>query len=114
ISGVGKSKPRTIDPRLDHEWQHVIDLVLVPNPNLPPERRRAVELEHRMVDGRRLVSCRLSMAFYLNAEHKLDVEPGVLDPLSQPLVLEDPDQIRKVREVVRALSIQALKRASDA
>ena len=52
--------------------------------------------------------CRLSLAFYLMAEHKLDVEAGKLTPLQQPLVLRNLAEVRQRREVAREMSKQAL------
>ncbi|MBL8651106.1 MAG: WYL domain-containing protein [Sphingopyxis sp.] len=113
IVKVHAAKPRTIDPAGDLEWHHKIDLILVPNPELEDDRRRAQEIEHRMEDGKLAISCRLSMAFYLMAEHKLAVTPGKLTPLEQPLVLSNLDEVVQAREVARKLATQALQRASS-
>lgn len=113
ISNVGVAVPRTIDPAGDLEWQHKIDLILVPNPGLDEAQQRAQHLEHKMEDGKLRMPCRLSMAFYLMAEHKLDVELGKLTPQQQPLVLENLDEVRQAREVARQLSKQALRRAES-
>lgn len=113
IMKVFSSTPRTIDPAGDLEWHHKIDLVLVPNPLLDPERQEAQRIEHKMVDGKRAVECRLSMAFYLMAEHKLAVEPGKLDAQAQPLVLANFDEVDQARKVARKLSTQALHRGSS-
>ena len=53
---------------------------------------------------------RLSVSFYLMSEHNLDVEPGILDPLKQQLVLENKDEVLQTRTVARKLSKDALKR----
>ena len=112
IIGVFGAIERTVDPTGDLEWHHKIDLVLVPNPELDEDRQRAQRLEHNMVDGKLAVECRLSMAFYLMAEHKLDVEPGKLTPLQQPLILANLDEVRQARSVARKLATQALQRRS--
>jgi hypothetical protein len=108
IARVGAAMPRSVDPALDLEWHHTIDLVLVPNPLLDEDRQRAQRLEHHMADGELRLPVRLSMAFYLMAEHKLDIEPGILPPPAQPLVLANLDEVQRTREVVRTLSKQAL------
>jgi hypothetical protein len=111
ITEVSKSsEPSRINPDADLEWLHKIDLVLKPNPELDPERRRAVELENGMIDGPLVLPCRASMAFYLMAEHNLDVETGILNPHKQQLVLANRDEVERARSVIRQLSKQALQR----
>lgn len=111
IANVGQATPRKIDPSSDLEWQHKIDLILIPNPELDEDQQRAQRLEHKMEDGQLRLPCRLSMAFYLMAEHKLDVEPGKLTPQQQPLILANLAEVGKAREVTRELAKQALRRA---
>lgn len=113
IVEVHAASPRTIDPAGDLEWHHKIDLILVPNPELDADRRRAQEIEHKMENGKLAISCRLSMAFYLMAEHKLAVAPGMLTPFEQPLILANLDEVNQAREVARKLATQALQRASS-
>jgi hypothetical protein len=112
IIKVFGTEKRTVDPAGDLEWHHKIDLILVPNPGLDEDRQRAQILEHKMVNGQMAVECRLSMAFYLMAEHKLDVEPGKLSPQQQPLILANLDEVRQSREVARKLANQALQRGT--
>lgn len=113
IIKVHGSTPRAVDPSGDLEWHHKIDLIIVPNPLLDEERQRAQRIEHKMVDGKLALECRLSMAFYIMAEHKLDVEPGKLDPLAQPLVLVNRDEVSQARVVARKLATQALQRGAS-
>ncbi|MDB5479098.1 MAG: hypothetical protein JWO83_151 [Caulobacteraceae bacterium] len=101
----------TVDHGLDYEWAHKIDLVLVPNPGLPPERRRAVELEYEMTEGKLAIPVRLSLSFYLMSEHNLDVPPENLWPEKQQLLLVNRDDVEVTRRQVRALAKQALERA---
>lgn len=106
-----EASKRTVDPAGDLEWHHKIDLIIVPNPKLDDDRRRAQEIEHKMEDGRLTITCRLSMAFYLLAEHKLAVESGKLTELEQPLILDNVEEVSEARKVARKLAKEALKRA---
>ena len=76
IRAVTHSRQSSIDPALDFEWVHEIDLVIQPNPDLPEKRQDAVAAELGMEDGRLIHSCRLSLSFYLMSRLNLDVEPG--------------------------------------
>ena len=111
ISAVASSRPSTVDPSLDFEWAHKMNLVILPNPALSQERQASVAAEHGMTDGRLVFPCRLSLSFYLMSEHNLDVEPGVLKPEKQQIVLENRDEIMQARASARQMSIEALARA---
>jgi hypothetical protein len=100
-----------VNPALDYEWAHRINLVLGPNPKLTVERQQAVAIEHEMSDRRLLVPCRLSLSFYLMAEHNLDVPSGRLSPEKQQLVLLNRAEVEQARSSTRQLSMEALARA---
>jgi len=111
IRGVGAPSPADVDYSLDYEWHQKFDLVLKPNPKLSPERRRAVEEELEMVDGQLRVPVRLSLSFYLMAENSLDIDPDLLKPERQQLVLENREDVDAARHFARETAKQALKRA---
>ena len=103
-------RPTPVDPKLDFEWVHMINLVIVPNPALTVERQAAVSAEHGMTGGRLIRPCRLSLSFYLMSEYNLDVEPGVLKPEKQQIVLQNQDEVTQSRALARKMSIEALAR----
>ncbi|MBK1976548.1 MULTISPECIES: helix-turn-helix transcriptional regulator [Brevundimonas] len=113
IQTVSDQRPAMIDPTLDFEWAHQINLDIRPNPDLSPERQAAVASEHGMTDGRLLRPCRLSLSFYLMSEYNLDVEPGVLKPEKQQIVLLNRDEVTQARASARQMSIEALARAAQ-
>ena len=110
ISAVTDSRPSSVDPSLDFEWVHKMNLVILPNPALSQERQATVAAEHGMTDGCLVFPCRLSLSFYLMSEHNLDVEPGVLKPEKQQIVLQNRDEITQARALARQMSIEALAR----
>jgi hypothetical protein len=110
MQGAKEPQPCAVDRGLDYEWAHKIDLHIVPNPGLSEERKRAVESEFGMVDGRLTVAVRLSLSFYLMSEHNLDVAPENLWPEKQQLLLSNREDVEATRRQVRALSKQALER----
>ena len=67
-----------------------------------------------MVNGSININCRLSVSFYLMSEHNLDVDPGILSPFKQQLVLKNKEDVLQARTVAEKLSIDALKRAAGA
>lgn len=102
--------PSNVTADLDLEWHHTMELVLIPNPKLDLLKRAAVAAEYEMVDEELRVPSRLSVAFYIINEHNLDVEPGLLKPEKQQLVLKNFDEVVQTREVIRRLSVEALLR----
>jgi len=113
IASVTDHRRALVDPALDFEWVHIINLVIVPNPSLSPERQAAVAAEHGMIDGRLVRPCRLSLSFYLMSEYNLDVEPGILKPEKQQLILQNRDEVTQARALSRKMSIEALARTSS-
>jgi len=111
ILAVSDSRTSTIDPELDFEWTHKINLVIIPNPHLSPERQDAVATEHAMENRRLVRACRLSLSFYLMSEYNLDVEPGVLKPEKQQIILQNRDEVTQARTAARQMAIEALARA---
>jgi len=113
IGTVKGERPASVDPQLDFEWVHKINLIIVPNAALSAERQAAVAAEHAMTDGRLIRPCRLSLSFYLMSEYNLDVESGVLKPEKQQIVLQNRDEVTQARALARQMSIEALERASQ-
>jgi hypothetical protein len=113
IAAVLDHRPASIDAALDFEWIHKINLVIQPNPALSPERQAAVAAEHAMTNGQLIRPCRLSLSFYLMSEYNLDVEPGVLKPEKQQIILHNRDEVTQARASSRQMSIEALARASQ-
>lgn len=105
--------PSSVTADLDLEWHHTMELILVPNPKLELVKQAAVAVEYEMVDEELRVPSRLSAAFYIINEHNLDVEPGLLKPEKQQLVLKNLDEVIQTREVVRRLSVEALRKVKD-
>lgn len=113
IAAVTNHRPATINVTLDFEWAHLINLIIRPNPALSRERQAAVASEHGMTDGQLTRPCRLSLSFYLMSEYNLDVEPGVLKPEKQQIILHNRDEVTQARTSSRQMSIEALARASQ-
>jgi hypothetical protein len=106
--------PSDVGADHDLEWHHTMELILVPNPTLDKLKQAAVAAEYDMVADELRVPSRLSAAFYIINEHNLDVEPGALKPEKQQLVLKNLDEVVQTREVVRRLSVEALRKNNGA
>lgn len=114
IHRVFDPRPCPVDPKLDFEWAHTINLILAPNPALSRERQDAVAVEYEMADGVRKLPTRLSLSFYLMSEFNLDVEEGKLVPEKQQLILRNRAEVEQARAAARQMSKEALARAAGA
>jgi len=113
IAAVIDHRSASIDVTLDLEWAHKINLVIRPNPSLSPERQAAVASEHGMTDSQLIRPCRLSLSFYLMSEYNLDVEPGLLKPEKQQIILHNREEVTQARALSRQMSIEALARGTQ-
>jgi hypothetical protein len=113
ISSATQPRPNATDAALDLEWVNKIDLKIIPNPKLTPERQAAVVAEHDMKEGQLKLTCRLSLSFYLMSEYNLDVEPGLLQPEKQQLILINREEVTQARTLSRQMSKEALARESS-
>ncbi|PSH62224.1 WYL domain-containing protein [Phyllobacterium sophorae] len=109
ITSAGLPRECDIDPSMDLEWHHTIELALIPNPRLDKAKQVAVAAEYDMTDDELRLPCRLSAAFYLINEHNLDLAGDKIKPEKQQLVLRNLDEVIQAREVVRKLSVEALR-----
>ncbi|MCW5737310.1 MAG: WYL domain-containing protein [Enhydrobacter sp.] len=112
ITGIDHFKPSNIDPSLDFEWAHKIDLKITPNPRLSADQRAAVAADYDMIGDELTLTCRLSLSFYLMSTYNLDVPDGTLDPKKQQLVLTNRAEVLNARETARKLAKEALLRAT--
>ncbi|KVU98375.1 transcriptional regulator [Burkholderia ubonensis] len=48
----------------DTEWNTILQLVIAPNPELSPGKRRAIELDYGMNEGQMELKCRQALLFY--------------------------------------------------
>jgi predicted DNA-binding transcriptional regulator YafY len=112
IKSIGRSKPSSVEPSLDFEWSHRIDLKITPNPHLRPEQRAAVAADYDMSGEQLVMPCRLSLTFYLMSTFNLDVPEGTLDPQKQQLVLTNRAEVLNAKETARKLSKEALVHAA--
>jgi predicted DNA-binding transcriptional regulator YafY len=88
-------------PLEDEAWQTKVDLVLAPHPGLSLSKRRAIELDYGMEDGKATLTCRQALLFYLLKHLRLDI-----DQLGTP----EADQIILLNEAEVKASLKELQR----
>ena len=115
IDDIKSGPPADFDPADDLEWENFARLELRPHPGLTAEQRLAIERDYAMVEGKRDIDVRLSMAYYFIRRMNLDLPD--LPPARAQICLSNIDEVLKAIEDAKAGSkarIQERKsRASD-
>lgn len=86
-------EPTTVDSQLDSQWETVLLLVLAPHPQLPPAKKRVLELDYGMEDGEVQLPCRQAFLYYTLRRLGLHTRDAP-DPLAQQIVLKNRDEIQ--------------------
>lgn len=84
-----------VDPAEDSEWSKLVELVLVPNPELSPAHKRVIELDYAMAAGRIVLKCRQALLFYALKHLGLDHTTGG-SPKAHQIVLENRSEIESL------------------
>ena len=77
----------------DHEWNNILNLVFIPNPNLSDLHKKIVKLEYGMNNGKAQMSCRESLFFYVLRKFGISAEKKNTDVVQ--VVFENHDELIK-------------------
>lgn len=103
ILEIGRFETSEIDPVNDTQWQTLLLLVLEPNPDLPPAKKRVIELDYGMENGQAQLPCRQAFLYYTLKRLGLEArEPA--NPIVQQIVLKNRSE---VQPYIDALSAQS-------
>jgi hypothetical protein len=106
IRSCGQSRMSDIDASRDVEWYTDVTLRLAPNPELDKGMIRAIELEYAMEHGFTEIKTQVAMSFYVERLLNLDLDPNLLPPRRQQLVLVNRDEVEEIRKNSRLSSCQ--------
>jgi hypothetical protein len=88
----------------DIEWYTDVTLRLAPHPELETGMKRAIELEYGMEQGFTEIKTRVALSFYVERLLGLDLDPKLVSPLRQQLVLLNRDEVEAARANARSAS----------
>lgn len=100
IDGI---EPSQVDFSQDTHWHTVLTLVLAPHPDLPPAKKRVLELDYGMEDGQVKLPCRQAFLYYTLRRLGLHTKEAP-DPLAQQIAMKNRDEIQPF---IDALTAQA-------
>lgn len=77
----------------DRDWSEYFDAMLIANPRLSTEQRRAIEVDYAMTEGFVKLSIRYALLYYFHKRLGADFAPTLLDadgePRETPIVIEN-------------------------
>ena len=94
-------EPRHVDAKQDSHWQTVLTLVLAPHPDLPPAKKRVLELDYGMENGQVQLPCRQAFLYYTLRRLGLHTKEAS-DPLAQQITLKNRDEIQPYIDALSA------------
>lgn len=101
ISKLERAGPSTVDASTDLFWSTILTLVLVPHPDLSAARKRAIELDYCMEDGRVALECRQAFLYYTLRRLGLHTASPV-DPAAQQISLSNRAELQPYIDALTA------------
>lgn len=78
----------------DDAWQHLVEVVITPHPDLPEGQRKILAEDYGMTDGTRSESVRRALLPYFLRMMQIEPERQHPDPKIQQIILKNPEQIQ--------------------
>lgn len=91
VTGAG---PSEVAPASDTRWHTIVDVDIGPNPELGDDRRRVVELDYGMTEGKLTIQTRAALGFYLLKRLGLTARPPKGQAAQQQIVLLNEEELR--------------------
>ncbi|KMT64543.1 helix-turn-helix transcriptional regulator [Catenovulum maritimum] len=70
----------------DYDWQHQVELILVPDPRLSSIQKSCIETEFKMQNGELRINCRAALVKYLLIKLRIDIWQAT--PEAQQIILK--------------------------
>ncbi|HEX8533843.1 MAG TPA: WYL domain-containing protein [Allosphingosinicella sp.] len=112
IEEIGGSSRAEFNPEDDIEWETRTTLFLEAHPGLTEEQSRAVQSDFGMVDGRRSIEVRLSLAYYFIRRLNLDLPD--LPAARAQIRLANLDQVAAQAKAAREATLAAIAARREA
>jgi len=100
---TGERRPSDADPTDDMEWNTMVELKVVPHPQLTDAQRSAIERDFGMKQGRLIIPTRAALAFYHIRHLNLDLDRDKIPPQRQQICLAN---LKEIEEAVVASKAQ--------
>ena len=98
ISNVRDEGAATTSIEDDAEWNTLVPLILIPHPDLPDEKRAAIEYDYGMKDGEVALPCRQAFLFYTLKHLGLAVNEG---PVATHIYLKNRTDVQPYLDAIQ-------------
>jgi hypothetical protein len=98
LKGVG---PSSVDPGTDTFWHTILNLVLVPHPDLSAAKKREIELDYCIKDGQVALECPQAFLYYTMRRLGLHTETSS-DPAAKPISLRNRTELQHYIDALTA------------
>lgn len=87
LTELQPGEPSDISSNGDVQWNTVLQLVIAAHPKLPPQARKAIQMDYGMLDGSSQFSCRQALLFYALRRLRLEGPEDTASAAEQQIVL---------------------------
>jgi len=94
LRGTQKSE---VDFTTDRGWHQEVTLKIGPHPKLTGGAKEAIELDYGMINGAVELKTRACLSTYVERFLGLDLDPQLVPPERQQIVLLNPQEVQKAR-----------------
>ena len=98
---IGGTRTAEVAPQNDRGWHQQVTLRIGPHPRLSDGAREAIELDYGMLSGFVELTTRVCLSTYVERFLGLDLDPSVVAPDRQQIVLLNREEVERVREAAR-------------
>ncbi|MDR6523300.1 hypothetical protein J2789_005996 [Variovorax paradoxus] len=102
ILNLEDAGPSSVHASADIFWNTILTLVLVPHPKLTAAKKRAIELDYGMEDGRVALECRQAFLYY--TLRRLGLHAETPDPIAQQISLSNRAELQPYIDALSASS----------
>lgn len=96
ILEIRGSQPHRMEREEDEKWNHWVEVMIGPHPQLTPEQQEVIARDYGMTNKTRIISVRESMILYLLVLLRIDDEQieQIRNPEEQQIILLNREELR--------------------
>jgi len=103
MNSVGEVEGFDTNAMKDIEWQHTVDLKIVPHPKLSEAQQDAVARDFGMINGKRILpAIRIALAYYVIKRLNLDLDLEEIPPERKQIFLANKEEVELKRQEAKA------------
>ena len=106
LTEVEPGEPSDVSAEGDSQWSKVLQLVIAAHPKLPPQARKAIQMDYGMLDGSSQFACRQALLFYALRRLRLEGPEDAASAAEQQIVLLNRAELQPYIDQLKTPSTQ--------